>query len=72
LEAPRRACGDLTPVRRYGLAFDAPVPASAGLRALALSLAAILAVFRFRIGMMWTLAGACTAGIVLFGLGVPS
>src|SRR6202049_1707212 len=56
---------EATPVRAYGLAFDAPVPGSADLSALALSVAAILAIFRFKIGMMWTLAGACAAGMVL-------
>jgi chromate transporter len=38
--------------------------------ALALSVVAIIAIFRLKIGMMPTLAGACAAGIVLFGLGV--
>ena len=63
---------DVTPVRGYGLSFDAPVPASADIWALALSVAAILAIFRFKIGMMWTLAGTCAAGIALFGVGVLS
>jgi chromate transporter len=63
---------ETTPVRAYGLAFDAPVPASADLWALALSVAAILAIFRFKTGMIWTLAGACAAGMVLFGLGFLS
>jgi chromate transporter len=63
---------DVTPVRGYGLSFDAPVPASANIWALSLSAAAILAIFRFKIGMIWTLAGACAAGIVLFSLGVLS
>ena len=63
---------NVTPVRGYGLSFDAPVPASADIWALALSAAAILAIFRFKFGMIWTLAGACAAGIVLFGLGVLS
>jgi chromate transporter len=58
------------PVRTYGLAFDAPVASSVDPWALALSVAAIIAIFRLKIGMMPTLAGACAAGIVLFGLGV--
>ena len=60
------------PVRGYGLSFDAPVLASADIWALALAIAAVLAIFRFKFGMMWTLAGACAAGIVLFGVGVLS
>jgi chromate transporter len=63
---------ETVPVRGYGLSFDAPLPASANLAALALAAAAILAIFRFKLGMLWTLAGSCGAGIVLFGLGVLS
>jgi chromate transporter len=36
----------------------------------ALAAAAVLAIFRFKFGMLWTLVGSCAAGIVLFGLGV--
>jgi chromate transporter len=61
---------ETVPVRGYGLSFDAPLPASADLTALALAAAAVLAIFRFKLGMIWTLAGSCAAGIVLFGLGV--
>jgi chromate transporter len=63
---------DTIPVRGYGLSFDAPIPASADIWALALAIAAVLAIFRFKFGMIWTLAGACAAGIVLFGVGVLS
>jgi chromate transporter len=61
---------EATPVRAYGLAFDAPVPSSVEPWALVLSIAAIIAIFRLKVGMMPTLAGACAAGIVLFALGV--
>ena len=61
---------EATPVHAYGLAFDAPVASSVDPWALVLSVAAIIAIFRLKIGMMPTLAGACAAGIVLFGLGV--
>src|ERR1700726_1531980 len=57
-------------VRAYGLAFDAPVSGSVDLRALALSLAAIVAIFRFGIGMIPTLAAACIGGIFLYISGV--
>jgi chromate transporter len=60
----------VTPVRGYGLAFDAPVFASADLWAAALAAAAILAIFRFKVGMMWTLAGCSIAGIALYLLGL--
>jgi chromate transporter len=63
---------DVVPVRGHGLSFDAPVLASADIWALALSVAAVLAIFQFKFGMMWTLAGACAAGIALFGVGVLS
>jgi chromate transporter len=58
------------PVHGYGFSFDAPLPASADIRALVLAAAAILAIFRFKLGMIWTLVGACCAGIVLFVAGV--
>jgi chromate transporter len=61
---------ETAPVRGYGLSFDAPLPASADPWAFALAAAAVLAIFRFKFGMLWTLAGSCAAGIVLFGLGV--
>jgi chromate transporter len=66
--AVHSAFRDVTPVRGYGFAFDAPVLASADLWALGLSLAAILAIFRFKIGMIPTLAAASLASLVLFGL----
>ena len=42
---------------RFHLAFDAPKPASLDPWALALSAAAVIAIFVFRIGMIPTLAG---------------
>ena len=61
---------NVVPIRGYGFSFDAPVPASADIWALALTVAAILAIFRFKLGMIPTLAGACALGIVLFSVGV--
>jgi chromate transporter len=60
---------EVAPVRGYGFAFDVPVLASADLGALALSLGAAIAIFRFNLGMIWTLAGCCAAGIILFATG---
>ena len=63
---------DTEPVRAFLLAFDAPRPASVDPWALALSIAAAVAIFRFKAGMIATLAGCCGAGIVLFLLGALS
>ena len=61
---------ELTPVRAYGLAFDAPVLASVNPWALALAIAAIIAIFRFKTGMIPTIAGCSGVGIVLYVAGV--
>ncbi len=53
-------------VRGYGLAFDRPVLESVNFWSLALSAAAAVAIFRFRIGMLQTLGGTCLAGMGLF------
>ena len=63
---------EVTPVRGYGLSFDAPVLLSADPWALALSVAAIVAIFRFKIGMMWTLAACSAIGIGLYLIGVKA
>jgi len=61
---------EVTPVRGYGFSFEAPVPASVDLWALALSVAAAVAIFRFKTGMIPTLAACCVAGVVLYLLGL--
>jgi chromate transporter len=53
------------PVRSLGLSFDAPVPTSLDPWALALSVAAITAIFRFKAGMIPTLLACAAAGVVL-------
>jgi chromate transporter len=58
------------PVRIAGLAFDAPVPASLTPWALALSAAAMVAIFRFKAGMIPTLLACAATGIVLHFAGV--
>jgi len=60
------------PVRAGPLVFDAPVLASVDPWALALSIAAAVAIFRFKIGMIPTLAACCAAGIILFLSGALS
>src|SRR5215469_3868837 len=57
------------PVRAFALSFDAPVLSSVDPSALALSLAAAIAIFRFKIGMIPTLAACCAAGVVLHLVG---
>jgi chromate transporter len=60
----------LVPVNRgFGLAFEAPVLASVNFWALILSVAAAVAIFGFRLGMIPTLAGCCATGIVLYLVG---
>ena len=53
----------------YGLSFDAPVLASMDFWSFALSIAAAIAIFRLRVGVLHTLAGSCLAGIGLFFVG---
>jgi chromate transporter len=58
------------PVRGYGFAFDAPVLASVDAWALVLSVAAAVAIFRFKAGMMITLAACSLAGMALYLAGL--
>ena len=53
------------PVQAFGLSFDAPVLTSIDLPALALSVTAATAIFRFNIGMLVVLAASCVSGILL-------
>jgi chromate transporter len=54
------------PVRAFPLSFDAPVFTSVDGWALALSVAAAVAIFRFKAGMIQTLAACCAVGVVLY------
>jgi chromate transporter len=53
-----------------GFGFDAPVLASVDPWALALSAAALVAVFRFKVGMIPTLLTCSAIGVVLYLAGV--
>ena len=53
------------PLRWMGLRLDIPVPASLEPWALTLSAAAIVAIFRFKAGMIPTLLACATAGVAL-------
>jgi chromate transporter len=55
-------------VRAGPLDFDAPILASIDPAAAFLTLAAIVAVFRFRVGTLWLLAGCAAAGLALRSL----
>jgi len=57
---------DTVPVGAWGLGFDMPVLSSLNPWALALSLAAMIAIFRFKIGAMQILAACSVAGILLY------
>jgi chromate transporter len=57
-------------VRGYGFDFIAPVLTSVDPWALALSIAAAVAIFRFKVGMMATLAACSLAGILLYLAGI--
>ena len=57
-------------VRSYGFFFDAPVLASVDPWALALSIAAAVAIFRFKVGMIPVLAAAALAGVALYLTGM--
>ena len=60
---------ELTPLRAFGLTMSLPVPGSLDLPALVLTVAALFAVFRLRLGMIPVLAGSAIAGM-LYGLAV--
>src|SRR5438552_2988335 len=60
-------------LRGYGVGFDMPVLTSLSPWALVLSLAAMIAIFRFKAGTIQTLAACSAAGILLYiaGLATP-
>ena len=63
---------ETVPVRMFPLSFDAPRLASVNWFALGLSIAAAVAIFRFKVGMIPTLAACCIAGMLLYLLGATS
>ena len=60
---------ETVPVRTALFAFDAPRLESVDLWALAISVAAAVAMFRFKVGMIPTLIACCLAGITLYLVG---
>jgi chromate transporter len=63
---------EVRPVAWGLLAFDAPVLTSVNVWALLLSVAAVVAMFRFKVGMIPTIAACSVAGIVLYLAGAIS
>jgi chromate transporter len=62
----------VTAVHSYGFDFDMPVLGSVDPWALALSIAAIVAIFRFKVGMITTLIACSAVGVALHFAGVIS
>src|SRR5215510_8573685 len=60
---------ETVPFRAFPLSFGAPNVVTGDPWALALSIAAAIAIFRFKVGMIPTLAASCVAGIALYLLG---
>jgi chromate transporter len=58
------------PVHAFGLSFEAPVLSSVDPWALMLSAGAMIAIFRFKAGMIPTLGASSAIGIVLHLMGV--
>ena len=57
------------PIRFFPLSFESPQLTSVDPWALALSVAAAIAIFRFKIGMIPALGACCAAGVVLYLVG---
>ncbi|MES2022865.1 MAG: chromate efflux transporter [Pseudomonadota bacterium] len=60
------------PLKWGPIHFDMPVPGSIDLWALAISIAAVVAMFRLKVGIFMTLGGASAAGIGLYVAGILS
>jgi chromate transporter len=58
------------PVQSLALSFEAPILSSVDPWALALSVAAAAAIFRFNVGMLQTLGACAVAGLLLHAAGV--
>jgi len=61
---------ETVPLQGYGFVFDVPVLASVNPWAIGLSAAALVAIFRFKTGVIQTLAACSAAGILLYLSGV--
>ncbi|HEU0160988.1 MAG TPA: chromate efflux transporter [Rhizomicrobium sp.] len=62
--------GTVMHIERFGLALNLPVLSSVDWPAAALALAATIAIFRFRLGIMTVLAAGCIAGLLMHFAGL--
>lgn len=62
--------GEIRDLHLHGLILQTPVLSSLRVLPLILSVAAVLALFVFRLGMVWTLIGAVVAGFASFAFGL--
>jgi chromate transporter len=53
-----------------GMGFDAPIPSSLDVWSLILTIGAAIAIFRFKVGMIPTLAASCAAGVAFHAAGL--
>ncbi|HEX8654390.1 MAG TPA: chromate efflux transporter [Allosphingosinicella sp.] len=60
--------GEVREIAVFGTAFEVPIAASVDWRALILSAACLVALFRFRVGPLGVIGGAAAAGLVLHAL----
>jgi chromate transporter len=58
--------GEVSELHAYGLTLNIPVLASVSWPALLISLAAAVAIFRFKVGMIGVLAASCAAGAAYY------
>src|SRR3954451_17471129 len=56
-------------VQGFGFSFDIPIPSTVDPWAVLLSIAAMIAIFRFKVGMIPTLAACSVAGLLLYLVG---
>jgi chromate transporter len=56
-------------LEEFGISVDAPVPASLDVWSFIIAIGAAIAIFRFKLGMIPTLAASCAAGVALYALG---
>jgi chromate transporter len=64
--------GQVKDIRSFGLSLGVPVWGSLNQPALLITLAAMLAIFRFKMGMIPVLLASCLAGIAFYALNVSA
>jgi chromate transporter len=64
--------GEVREIRAAPFALEVPVLASVDIPSLVLTSAAMIAIFRFRVGTLWVIAGSALAGIAWWLVGGPA